>query len=250
MNHNAKRILLMLSIALIVIAVPVSVFAAVSDFDLFGGGDQPPKMTADESENENPGEQGDDKTQKSTLTDAEIDYLLVFLKNLKEESLSGSESADETARISRKTALLQEYRSYMDSIRKVEMTEDEYKKHVDHLMDIYSDLKTVEPEKTPEERIAYRVSALMGHLTEKYYYCTHKENYAKDHHIDVVVLEEAISVATAITDSVSAGDKTYEELKNEYVLLLQKAKVAMPGTYATMVSTGVIVEDIDDYVTP
>ena len=59
-----------------------------------------------------------------------------------------------------------------------------------------------------------------------------------------------INMKHKTSTSVSAGDKTYEELKNEYVLLLQKAKIAMPGTYATMVSTGVIVEDIDDYVTP
>lgn len=171
--------------------------------------------------------------------DYERNYCIGYVDGLKKESLTGDESAAEMERITRKNALIKEYREYVEALYGQPMTEEEYEIHYQHLMDIYCDeLLPLEPEPTPEEVfIRDEIGILLLRLEDHRYFSeVHGEKYIQNNEIDLPELKRAIEDLTALKERAVAEQMPLEQIKQEYAVCLEVVKKACPPQYAITIA--------------
>lgn len=171
--------------------------------------------------------------------DNERDFCLGYLDNFEDEEVTGNESAAEAERITRKNALIKEYREYVEALYGQPMTEEEYEIHYQHLMDIFCDeLLPLEPEPTPEEVfIGEEIGILLLRLEDHRYFSeVHGEKYIQNNEIDLPELERAIEDLTALKERAVAEQMPLEQIKQEYAVCLEVVKKACPPQYAITIA--------------
>ena len=241
MKRPSKRVLFVSLSILLIVLVPFGAAAVISNGGLFGGRDRPPSLWVNKPGPAAPGPAAmETASENDTMIfgDYEKDFCLGYLDNFKVETLTGSESAQEADRITRKNARIQEYREYVNRLYQQTMTPAEYNAHYDHLMKWFSALLTLEPEDTPEETLESYVSRLLLKLEEELYYCEHKGAYAQQRHMNIPLLKEALAAFRSLQERFSAEGMTYAAKKAAYMASLEKVKAAMPDDYAAMIQSG------------
>lgn len=171
--------------------------------------------------------------------DYERNFCLGYLDNFEDEEVTGNESAAEAERITRKNALIKEYREYVEALYGQPMTEEEYEIHYQHLMDIFCDeLLPLEPEPTPEEVfIGEEIGILLLRLEDHRYFSeVHGEKYIQNNEIDLPELERAIEDLTALKERAVAEQMPLEQIKQEYAVCLEVVKKACPPQYAITIA--------------
>lgn len=171
--------------------------------------------------------------------DYERNYCLGYVDDLKEESVTGNESAEEAERITRKNTLIQEYREYVEALYGQPMTTEEYEIHYQYLMGIYCDeLLPREPEPTPEEVfIGDEIGILLARLEEHLEFSNiYGEEYIQSLQIDIPELERAIEELTSLKERAKAGQLSLEQMQQEYAACLEVVKKACPPQYAITIA--------------
>lgn len=234
MKKGKKFVILSLA-ALAALSIPVGAAVAVRiSSERNCGRTKPPIMRVDNEQ-----EPAESDTNGMVFGDGERDFCLGYLEGFRDEEVTGDESAAEAERITRKNALIQEYREYVEALYGQPMTEEEYEIHYQHLMDIFRDeLLPLEPEPTPEEVfIRDEIGILLLRLEEHRYFSeVHGEKYIQNKEIDLPELERAIEDLTALKERAVAEQMPLEQIKQEYAVCLEVVKKACPPQYAIMIA--------------
>ena len=240
MKKGNKFVILSLA-ALAALSIPVGAAVAVRiSSERNCGRTKPPTMRVDGVDIEQKSVASDPfSTNEMVFGDYERNYCIGYVDGLKKESLTGDESAAEMERITRKNALIKEYREYVEALYGQPMTEEEYEIHYQHLMDIYCDeLLPLEPEPTPEEVfIRDEIGILLLRLEEHLEFSSiHGEVYIQNKEIDLPELERAIEELTSLKERAKAGQLSLEQMQQEYAACLEVVKRACPPQYAITIA--------------
>ena len=234
MKKGKKFVILSLA-ALAALSIPVGAAVAVRiSSERNCGRTKPPIMRVDNEQ-----EPAESDTNGMVFGDGERDFCLGYLDNFEDEEVTGNESAAEAERITRKNALIQEYREYVEALYGQSMTTEEYEIHYQHLMDIYCDeLLPLEPEPTPEEVfIRDEIGILLLRLEEHLEFSSiHGEVYIQNKEIDLPELERAIEELTSLKERAKAGQLSLEQMQQEYAACLEVVKRACPPQYAITIA--------------
>lgn len=234
MKKGKKFVILSLA-ALAALSIPVGAAVAVRiSSERNCGRTKPPIMRVDNEQ-----EPAESDTNGMVFGDGERDFCLGYLEGFRDEEVTGDESAAEAERITRKNALIQEYREYVEALYGQPMTEEEYEIHYQHLMDIFCDeLLPLEPEPTPEEVfIGEEIGILLLRLEDHRYFSeVHGEKYIQNNEIDLPELERAIEDLTALKERAVAEQMPLEQIKQEYAVCLEVVKKACPPQYAITIA--------------
>ena len=234
MKKGKKFVILSLA-ALAALSIPVGAAVAVRiSSERNCGRTKPPIMRVDNEQ-----EPAESDTNGMVFGDGERDFCLGYLEGFRDEEVTGDESAAEAERITRKNALIQEYREYVEALYGQPMTEEEYEIHYQHLMDIFCDeLLPLEPEPTPEEVfIGEEIGILLLRLEDHRYFSeVHGEKYIQNNEIDLPELERAIEDLTALKERAGAEQMPLEQIKQEYAVCLEVVKKACPPQYAITIA--------------
>lgn len=168
--------------------------------------------------------------------DDEKEYCLGYLSNFKNESLTGSESPDEAKRITRKNELIQEYKAYVGKHYGRTMTNEEYRSHYDHLMEMFQELLTLEPEPTPQEQLLSKAKFLRSGLDDELTFGKRDEHYRQVYNIDLPMLETLITHLKTLQKQIENGEITYEQSLREYEKCLEELKIAHPRRYESVMN--------------
>lgn len=170
--------------------------------------------------------------------DYEKDFCLGYLNNFKDETLTGSESAEETARITRKNELLQDYRAYVDELYNQSMTTEEYDTHYAFLMNMFSEMLLSEPEPTPQEKFEAELKCVLFYLEEDLYYSEkYGESYIQERLLDIAKLKSSIASLTDLQEKILSKQFSFEQMLDEYAVCLEDMKAASPHVFSTFVSS-------------
>lgn len=234
MKKGKKFVILSLA-ALAALSIPVGAAVAVRiSSERNCGRTKPPIMRVDNEQ-----EPAESDTNGMVFGDGERDFCLGYLEGFRDEEVTGDESAAEMERITRKNALIKEYREYVEALYGQPMTEEEYEIHYQHLMDIYCDeLLPLEPEPTPEEVfIRDEIGILLLRLEEHLEFSSiHGEVYIQNKEIDLPELERAIEELTSLKERAVAEQMPLEQIKQEYAVCLEVVKKACPPQYAITIA--------------
>lgn len=185
---------------------------------------------------------------KITINDEKRDFLLGYLDNFKTESADGVADETEVMRISRKNALINEYREYVNKLYNTEMTETVYESHYEYLMVIFKELLTLEPEKSFNEKAAIYVERIIMNLDEYGALCKAEngEQLAKEINFNAERADEALVALQTLKHKILNGIATKDEIKEEYSLCFEKFKAATSVNCALMLKNELIVESLPD----
>lgn len=230
-----KKFVILSLVALAALSIPVGAAVAVRiSSERNCGRTKPPIMRVDNEQ-----EPAESDTNGMVFGDDERDFCLGYLEGFRDEEVTGDESAAEMERITRKNALIKEYREYVEALYGQPMTEEEYEIHYQHLMDIYCDeLLPLEPEPTPEEVfIRDEIGILLLRLEEHLEFSSiHGEVYIQNKEIDLPELERAIEELTSLKERAKAGQLSLEQMQQEYAACLEVVKRACPPQYAITIA--------------
>lgn len=222
-------------------------FLFVKHAEMFSPGDKPPKFRANEEQKDVPS--SDNANRKMIVDDAKRDFLLGYIdKNFKSESADGVSDEKELTRISRKNALINEYREYVNKLYNTEMTETVYESHYEYLMVIFKELLTLEPEKSFNEKAAIYVERIIMNLDEYGALCKAEngEQLAKEINFNAERADEALVALQSLKHKILNGIATKDEIKEEYSLCFEKFKAATSVNCALMLKNELIVESLPD----
>lgn len=232
MKTNRKVICISL-IVLLILLISVGTAMALGNNSMFAWWEPPakradePKGTAQYAANAQI-----DSTGKKMLSKEKRDFLLGYLEGFCDEEVTGNESTAEAERITRKNALIQEYREYVDVLDGQTMTTEEYEVHYQHLMDIFLELLPLEPEPTPEEKIEIKIAQLLSGLKEDLCFSEiNGDAYINAFKVDVPALKKSIEDLTSLQEKIDAKQLTLEQLQQEFALCLEVVKKASPEKY-------------------
>ncbi len=233
--RKGKKFVILSLVALAALSIPVGAAVAVRiSSERNCGRTKPPIMRVDNEQ-----EPAESDTNGMVFGDGERDFCLGYLEGFRDEEVTGNESAAEAERITRKNALIKEYREYVEALYGQPMTEEEYEIHYQHLMDIFCDeLLPLEPEPTPEEVfIGEEIGILLLRLEDHRYFSeVHGEKYIQNNEIDLPELERAIEDLTALKERAVAEQMPLEQIKQEYAVCLEVVKKACPPQYAITIA--------------
>ena len=184
--------------------------------------------------NKRPASSADDG--KMVFADRENEFCLGYLDNFKNESLTGNESPEEAERITRKNELIQEYKDYVGKLYGQTMTNEEYRSHYDHLMDMFQELFTLEPEPTPQEQLLSKAKVLRSGLDDELTFSKRDEEYRQVCNIDLPMLKTLITHLKTLQKQIENGEITYEQSLQEYEKCLEELKIAHPGRYESVMN--------------
>ena len=184
--------------------------------------------------NKRPASSADDG--KMVFADRENEFCLGYLDNFKNESLTGSESPEEAERITRKNELIQEYKDYVGKLYGQTMTTEEYRSHYDHLMEMFQELFTFEPEPTPQEQLLSKVRILGSGLDDVLTFSKRDEEYRQLCSIDLPMLKTLITHLDTLEKQIENGEITYEQSLQEYDKCLEELKIASPRRYESVMN--------------
>ena len=173
---------------------------------------------------------------KMVFADRENEFCLGYLSNFKNESLTGSESPEEAERITRKNELIQEYKDYVGKLYGQTMTTEEYRSHYDHLMEMFQELFTFEPEPTPQEQLLSKVRILGSGLDDTLTFSKRDEEYRQLCNIDLPMLKTLITHLDTLEKQIENGEITYEQSLQEYDKCLEELKIASPRRYESVMN--------------
>lgn len=184
--------------------------------------------------NKRPASSADDG--KMVFADRENEFCLGYLSNFKNESLTGSESPEEAERITRKNELIQEYKDYVGKLYGQTMTNEEYRSHYDHLMEMFQELLTLEPEPTPQEQLLSKAKILRSGLDDELTLSKRDEEYRQLCNIDLPMLKTLITHLKTLQKQIENGEITYEQSLQEYDKCLEELKIAHPRRYESVMN--------------
>ena len=184
--------------------------------------------------NKRPASSADDG--KMVFADRENEFCLGYLSNFKNESLTGNESPEEAERITRKNELIQEYKDYVGKLYGQTMTTEEYRSHYDHLMEMFQELFTLEPEPTPQEQLLSKVRILGSGLDDTLTFSKRDEEYRQVYNIDLPMLKTLITHLDTLEKQIENGEITYEQSLQEYDKCLEELKIASPRRYESVMN--------------
>ena len=176
------------------------------------------------------------KVRPMLVEDRDREFLLGYLEHFKNESLNGSESPEEAERITRKNELIQEYKDYVGKLYGQTMTNEEYRSHYDHLMDMFQELFTLEPEPTPQEQLLSKAKILRSGLDDELTFSKRDEEYRQVCNIDLPMLKTLITHLKTLQKQIENGEITYEQSLQEYEKCLEELKIAHPGRYESVMN--------------
>ena len=246
MNRILKSKAFKIVAVLLVVVLFSSVLIVAAGNGIFSGRDKPPRFRADE---EQKGPSFNNTAEgKIIINDKKREFLLGYLDNFKAESVDGVADQAEVTRISRKNALINEYREYVNKLYNTEMTETVYESHYEYLMVIFKELLTLEPEKSFNEKAAIYVERIIMNLDEYGALCKAEngEQLAKEINFNAERADEALVALKALKQKILDGTMTKDEIKEEYSVCLEKYKAAAPNNYASMLEDGFIEESLSD----
>ena len=232
------KLIIFVSLAFIILIIPVgiAVSAQISNSSQRNlGRIEPPVMHVNNGQEPVPLD-SNVANDKMVFGDYEKNYCLGYSDNFKEEILTGSESTAETARITRKNTLLQDYREYVDKLYNQIMTTEEYDIHYNHLMSVFSEMLALEPEPTPQEQFEIELRCLLSKLEEDLYYSEiHGEMYIEDKKINISMLKRSIEDLTSLQKKISLKQLSFEQMQCEYATCLEEVKKASPYRFSSFV---------------
>ena len=237
MKKRKKSVVIIALAALVVLLVPMITAVALQ----ISGGDceywtKPPFMRADNGQTPVALET-DAENETMKFGDYEKNFCLGYLVNFKAEAVTDGESAEEAERITRKNALLQEYRTYVDTLYMQVMKQKDYDAHYEHLMGLFTELLLLEPEETPEELLDGNIRLLLLILKDDLYYSDlYGEAYIKDRKLDTAQLKQAIAELTALQEKLNGKQLTFEQAQRDYTACLEVVKTASPQAYSSVSS--------------
>lgn len=239
MKKSKKLITFVLIAVFVILMIPTGVIAGTQVFGRVEanlGRVAPPIMNTN-NEQELVLVEPDPNNDKMIFGNQERNFCLGYLDNFKAETVTGGEGAEEAARITRKNALLQEYRAYVDRLYDQKMTIGEYDNHYAHLMDIFFELLPLEPEKTPQEKFEIQLQNIISRLKEDLYYSeVHGEMYIEERKLNIPQLKKCIEEFTALQNKIAAKQLSFEQMQQEYTLYLERVKTASPYEFSAATS--------------
>ena len=246
MNRILKSKAFKIVAVLLVVVLFSSVLIVAAGNGIFSGRDKPPRFRADE---EQKGPSFNNTAEgKIIINDKKREFLLGYLDNFKTESADGVADETEVMRISRKNALINEYREYVNKLYNTEMTETVYESHYEYLMVIFKELLTLEPEKSFNEKAAIYVERIIMNLDEYGALCKAEngEQLAKEINFNAERADEALVALQTLKHKILNGIATKDEIKEEYSLCFEKFKAATSVNCALMLKNELIVESLPD----
>lgn len=246
MNRILKSKAFKIVAVLLVVVLFSSVLIVAAGNGIFSGRDKPPRFRADE---EQKGPSFNNTAEgKIIINDKKREFLLGYLDNFKAESVDGVADQAEVTRISRKNALIKEYKEYVNKLYNTEMTETVYESHYEYLMVIFKELLTLEPEKSFNEKAAIYVERIIMNLDEYGALCKAEngEQLAKEINFNAERADEALVALQTLKHKILNGIATKDEIKEEYSLCFEKFKAATSVNCALMLKNELIVESLPD----
>ena len=246
MNRILKSKAFKIVAVLLVVVLFSSVLIVAAGNGIFSGRDKPPRFRADE---EQKGPSFNNTAEgKIIINDKKREFLLGYLDNFKTESADGVADETEVMRISRKNALINEYREYVNKLYNTEMTETVYESHYEYLMVIFKELLTLEPEKSFNEKTVIYIKRIIVTL-EDFSAISKGENgekFAKGNNFNLERADEALVALQTLKHKILNGIATKDEIKEEYSLCFEKFKAATSVNCALMLKNELIVESLPD----
>lgn len=159
------------------------------------------------------------------IDDSEKEFLLGYLDGFDQESLTGTESAVDIERVTRINAMIQEYRSTVDSLYGKVMSTADYEAGKADLMDIFHKLLRLAPHQTPEEDLCVDMRRAIGMLEENIKHIRMKNAD------NAITIERCIDDLAVLSERLQKGELSYETAKQEYRMLLEGVRDIFPFAY-------------------
>jgi hypothetical protein len=179
--------------------------------------------------------------------DYEKEFCLGYLDGFKAESVADNETSEEAARITRKNQLITEYRAYVDNLYEKGMPEAEYDAHYQHLMDIYAELLSLEPEPSPETKLRYRTTGLRSSLEEEIYYGERNlSGITGEPNRNLPVLKDTLVKLKELEEALRNNTISFEPAVEKYKACVEQLKIGSPSMYKCEMENRPPIESLAD----